>query len=99
MKLDRLVIGSFKNLSGLSADFDEEQLTTVVVGKNGTGKSNLIEALVMIFRHLDLDEPPPFRYQIEYVCRDHKVHVDADPARSTRRVKVSVDGERLPYSR
>lgn len=99
MKLDRLVIGDFKNLSGLSVNFDEEQLTTVVVGKNGTGKSNLIEALVMIFRHLNLNEPPPFRYEIQYICRDHKVHVDADPARPTRRVKVSVDGERLSYSR
>src|SRR5215211_6032622 len=101
MKLDKLIIGDFKNLSGLSVDFevDEEQLTTVVVGKNGTGKSNLIEALILIFRHLDLGEPPPFRYEIKYICRDHEVHIDADPARPTRRVKVSVDGERLPYSR
>lgn len=99
MKLERLSIGDFKNLSGLSVDFDKKQFTTVLVGRNGTGKSNLIEALILIFRHLDLGETPPFRYEIEYVCRDHKVHVDADPARPTRRVQVLVDGETLPYSR
>lgn len=99
MKLDRLKIVGFRNFSDLSVDFDDEQLTTVVVGRNGTGKSNLIEALILIFRHLDLNEKPPFRYEIEYICRGHRVHVDADPARPTRRVRIMVDGVRVPYSR
>jgi predicted ATPase len=99
MRINKLAIDDFKNLSGLSADFDEEELTTVVVGKNGTGKSNLLEALILIFRHLDLGERPPFKYRLEYMLRDHKVYVDADPARSTQRVKITVDGERLSFSR
>jgi predicted ATPase len=99
MKVVNLTIHRFKNLTQLVANFDENELTTVVVGKNGTGKSNLIEALILIFRHLDLGESPPFKYEIEYVCRGHRVHVDADPERATRRVQVSIDGKRLSFSR
>lgn len=99
MKVVKLTLHEFKNLTDLSARFDENELTTVVMGRNGTGKSNLIEALILIFRHLDLGEPPPFKYEIEYVCRGYRVHVDADPERLTRRVQVSIDGERLAFSR
>jgi recombinational DNA repair ATPase RecF len=54
MRLDKLAIGSFKNLRDFSIDFDEQSPTTVLVGRNGTGKSNLLEALTIIFRDLDL---------------------------------------------
>jgi len=33
-----------RNPEGVDIDFDEERLTTVVIGQNGAGKSNLIEA-------------------------------------------------------
>ena len=49
MRLDKLTIRRFKNLRDFSTDFDEKSLTTVLVGGNGTGKSNLLEALVIIF--------------------------------------------------
>jgi AAA15 family ATPase/GTPase len=42
-----------KNLNGVEVDFDENQLMTVVIGENGTGKSNLIEALVRIVSDID----------------------------------------------
>lgn len=67
MKIDKLRITSrFKNLEGVTVDFDESNLMTVFVGGNGSGKSNIIEALVLIFKALDLGESPPFSYQIEY---------------------------------
>lgn len=51
MKLDRLHIRSqFKNLSDFRIDFDEASEMTVMVGRNGTGKSNLLETLTIIFR-------------------------------------------------
>ena len=55
MKVDKLYIRSrFKNLEDVQIDFDEEHLMTVIVGRNGAGKSNVLEALVVIFRNLDL---------------------------------------------
>jgi predicted ATPase len=101
MRLDWLRIKDWKNLRGFELDFDETQLTTVLIGANGTGKSNLMEAIVRIFRNLDLNEPPDFAYSLRYQCRDRKIEIDANPKltneeRKTRReVEVTVDGTQL----
>ena len=78
MRLDKVTIGEFKNLRNLQVDFDEKSPYTVLVGENGAGKSNLIEALSLIFRNLDLDVEAPFSYQIRYQCREHDVEIHAE---------------------
>ena len=66
MRIDRLEIDNFKNLKNFEIDIDESQLTSVFIGKNGAGKSNLFEALVIIFRDLDLNTPTiDFTYKIK----------------------------------
>lgn len=97
MRLDKLRIANFKNLHDFYVDFDQDTLTTVLVGRNGSGKSNLLEAIVIIFRDLDLGEPPAFKYELDYICREHAVHVDADPGRSKDTVQVSVNGTSISY--
>ena len=54
MRIDRVFIDGFRNLRAVEADFDENCLTSVIIGENGSGKSNLIEAIVEVFRHVDL---------------------------------------------
>ena len=86
MKIDRLEIRSrFKNLEGVCIDFDQTNLMTVIVGRNGSGKSNVLEALVAIFRNLDLGEAPPFSYRLIYRLGSGDgatwVRIDADPGR------------------
>lgn len=104
MKIDYLVVRSrFKNLENVRIDFDENNLMTVVVGRNGSGKSNVLEALVAIFRNLDLGEPPPFSYEIRYKLdvgdKMRWITIDADPGRSTAskqyaiKVSNSANGE------
>ena len=95
MKVDKLHIRSrFKNLENVKVDFDEDHLMTVVVGRNGSGKSNVLEALVAIFRNLDLGEAPPFSYVLNYrLGEPHQEHqksdrwleitIDADPERGS----------------
>lgn len=78
MRLDEVWIGEFKNLRDLHVNFDESSPYTVLVGENGAGKSNLIEALTAIFRHLDLDVEAPFAYQLKYECRRHHIEVRAE---------------------
>src|SRR6266516_2884473 len=98
MRIDRLTIGNCKNLRELTIDFDEEYPTTVILGRNGTGKSNLLEALIIIFRDLDLGEPPAFKYQITYLCREYEVSIDADPERPRKdQVRIKVDGIDVTY--
>tara|TARA_A100001391_G_scaffold159227_1_gene117762 strand:+ start:12339 stop:13982 length:1644 start_codon:yes stop_codon:yes gene_type:complete len=90
MKVDKLHIRSrFKNLENVLVDFDEDNLMTVIVGRNGSGKSNVLEALVAIFRNLDLGEAPPFSYELVYRLgregseRWQEIVIDADPVRGT----------------
>lgn len=52
MRLRSLYISQYKNLRDFSLSFDGSSFIDVFVGKNGTGKSNLFEALIEIFRHI-----------------------------------------------
>ncbi len=99
MRLDRLHIRSrFKNLCDFRIDFDEASEMTVLVGRNGTGKSNLLEALTIIFRDLDLGVRPAFSYELRYLCRGHTIIVDADPERQTQRgYELTADAEKLAW--
>ena len=116
MKVDKLHIRSrFKNLENVKVDFDEDHLMTVVVGRNGSGKSNVLEALVSIFRNLDLGDEPPFSYVLEFRIGEknwtkwYDVKIDADPSRGTlsKQYQVSVknkhkqesDYKSIPFSK
>jgi predicted ATPase len=100
VRLNRVEIGSFKNLRNLCVDFDQESPYTVLVGENGTGKSNLLEALTVIFRQLDLARPAEFDYRLRYRCREYEVDIEAsaDEMPSVR-TRVSPEDEFLPLSR
>jgi predicted ATPase len=59
--------GTYKNLTDFKIDFDGNSFIDVLVGKNGTGKSNLFEAVIEIFRHLfEKEYFARFDYTIEY---------------------------------
>jgi predicted ATPase len=91
MKIKSLYIRNFKNLQDFSIDFDTEQFVTIIIGENGTGKSNLLEALILIFRDLDLGDPPAFAYRLHYFCRQFEIEIDADPERSgSEAIKIQV---------
>lgn len=92
MRIDKFWIKEFKNLKDFKIDFDECQMTTVLIGRNGTGKSNLIEAIVVAFRDLDLNKPPTFSYDLSYICREHKIRIIAD-SKNKPNYKITLDGE------
>ncbi len=92
MRLDWLRIPKHRNLRNFEIDFDKSQPTTVLLGRNGSGKSNLIEAIIEIFRELDSVAPASFAYTMKYTCYGQTVEVDADPKRLSRRLLVTVDG-------
>ena len=78
MRIEELKIKRFKNLNNLSIGFDLASPYTVLVGANGSGKSNLLEALSLIFRNLDLELEAPFSYELTYSCRGHTIRVEAE---------------------
>jgi len=74
MRLKHLKLKEFKNLTGddgwFNLDFTDKDGTTVLIGNNGSGKSNVIEAISAIFTGLyKMSTPqrkPKFQYEIQY---------------------------------
>jgi ABC-type cobalamin/Fe3+-siderophores transport system ATPase subunit len=92
MRLDRVYIDGFKNLKDVEIDFDESRLTTVIIGQNGAGKSNLIEAITDVFRFTDLNrQEPRFRYEVDYRIGNHSVRLSNRNGRAT----ILVDNEAI----
>ena len=82
MRIDWLWVDEYKNLRDLTIDFSPDHLITVLIGRNGTGKSNVLEALTVIFRDLLMSERvPSLKYRIAYEIQDRWVFIDADPER------------------
>jgi AAA15 family ATPase/GTPase len=77
MRIDKVYIKKFKNLEEFLIDIDESQWENVFLGQNATGKSNFFEALVLIFKSLDLrvKDRPPFEYDITYTCKNKKINI------------------------
>lgn len=94
MRIDYLKIDDFKSLQNFTIDFEDGELDkfrpTVIVGENGTGKTNLLEALVTIFRDLDLNDRTEFAYTIKYECRGHQIEIVYEPGKTP---KITVDEE------
>lgn len=77
MRLKRLSISVFKNLRTFSMTFDTDSAMDVIIGKNGSGKSNLVEAIIEIFRHLtDPGSPIAFNFLIEYANNGNAIVVE-----------------------
>ena len=107
MQLRHLFVRHFRNLRNVALDFSthlppapgaladaqpKEIRSHALIGQNGTGKSNLIEALITIFRDIDLDREAAIDYALEYGIRGHLVRIEADTAKQ-RRPFVWVDGK------
>ena len=52
MRLRSVWVSQYKNLRDFSLSFDGDGFIDIFVGKNGSGKSNFLEALIEIFDHL-----------------------------------------------
>lgn len=100
MRIDWLWLHDYKNLKDLTIDFAQDHLITVLIGRNGTGKSNVLEALTIIFRDLLMSERlPSLKYRIAYEIQDRWVFVDADPKRKEayRAKTISKGDQPEPY--
>ncbi len=80
MRIHKVYIEDFKNLKQFEINLDPNEMNSVLLGQNATGKSNFIEALVLIFKYLDLEKEPPketnLKYKMEYECRGKKIFID-----------------------
>ena len=79
MRLKSVFISQYKNLRNFDLTFDGTSFIDVFVGKNGSGKSNLFEALIEIFRHLvefgGTENPIGFDYRISYEINGNETSI------------------------
>jgi predicted ATPase len=78
MKLRELVVPDYKGFVNFKITFDSDSPITTIIGRNGVGKSNLIEIIVSIFRAIDLGEKTNFSYSLIYECSNHEIEVRFD---------------------
>lgn len=77
MRINSVLLDGFKNLNKFSIEFDKNKMHTVLLGQNAAGKSNFLEALVIIFRDLDLNDKvySDFDFDITYECQGFIVRI------------------------
>lgn len=93
MRINSLSIKSnWKNLENFQIEFDGNRDISVIIGKNGAAKSNLLEAIILIFTALDLAELAPFSYELTYTIKGKQVRLDADVGKQP---KCDLDGASL----
>lgn len=103
MRIDKVHIRQFKNLRDFDVDLDQNEMYTVLLGQNAAGKSNFLEALVIIFRDLDLNHDPEFSYQIHYRNgrENHRIEIYAvhDAKEAKDRYRFRVNGVDLTHKK
>lgn len=92
MKLRRLQIDGYKNIRSCDIEFSEAPLIHAVIGSNGSGKSNLIEAIIQIMIGFYFEKAPPFTFRFEFEAQNRVVVLQKEG----RGLLVMVDGERMP---
>ncbi|PTP37968.1 ATP-dependent nuclease [Vibrio splendidus] len=93
MRLKSIYISEYKNLRGFTLDFSQEHFLEVFVGKNGSGKSNFIEALLEVLRHIyqydwgDNRYELLFSYELVYEINAQEIKIEFDFA--TEQLKLN----------
>lgn len=66
MKINSLEINGYKNLNDIQLTFEENSAVNAIIGNNGSGKSNILEAIVKIFSSVISNENLEFVFDIRY---------------------------------
>lgn len=89
MKLNRLWIRNFKNLRNCDVEFSAPHLLNAVIGNNGSGKSNLVEAILHILIGVYFKKPPTFDFTFEFEAQRRQVSLSNEDGK----LSIYVDGE------
>jgi len=86
MRITKLQITEYKNLKDFSWELSTTSAVTVIVGKNASGKTNLLEAITLIFQYFftldkndkgELVKPKsiPFEFEISYMKSEETITI------------------------
>jgi predicted ATP-dependent endonuclease of OLD family len=84
MKRKSLYISGYKNLNNFQIDFENRKGITVLIGNNGSGKSNILEAISAIFTCLYKIKQRRFKanfnFKIEYQLNNQPISIELNDA-------------------
>ncbi|MFF4814555.1 AAA family ATPase [Kitasatospora sp. NPDC001309] len=92
MQLVELELPNYRGLRDFHLDLRDARDVSVLVGRNGRGKSRVLQALVEIFGSLWRTKSAGFSYEVRYMRGDLAVHVVQKTARSQPTMRVSAAG-------
>jgi len=95
MQLVELELPSYRGLRDFHLDLRDARDVSVLVGRNGRGKSRVLHALAEIFGSLWRSTSAGFAYEVKYVRGDLSVHVVQKTARSLPTMRFSGAGRGL----
>lgn len=91
MRLKRLWIDGYKNINNFTMDFEAHDGLTLLIGNNGSGKSNILEAISAIFANLyEKSNKIAFSYKLDYEIKGKIVRINKNYA---LRGTYSIDGQ------
>lgn len=87
MQLISLWVEDFKNLKNFTINFENQENLTILIGNNGSGKSNILELLSGIFAELYSRKLSLIRsnYHLKYKLNDKIIEL--------RKGKILIDGK------
>lgn len=92
MRLERLWVKNYKNLRDCEITFEQPNLLNAVIGSNGSGKSNLVEAILHILIGVYFKKPPAFDFDLRFEAQGRQITLKGQE----RKISVFVDGEPKP---
>lgn len=76
MKLKNIYIEEYRNIKETNFDFSKHTNYAAFVGLNGSGKSNLLEAISLIFASVYNNSTLGWNYKLEYAIDDDQVSIE-----------------------
>ena len=102
MQIQYLKIDAYKNLKDFEWDISENELSQIIciIGENGAGKSNFLEAIIKIFNCLNFSDTiePEFDFEIRYKIDAIKIKI-IGKKEDKKGYSVFIDDEEVPFER
>lgn len=97
MKIRALKIKKFKNLEDFEIHFSDADSVNLIIGKNGSGKSNLLKAITLIFSQIYRGVNFTFDFVLKYECRGREIEINAKKG-NHESSRILIDGTMADYS-
>lgn len=76
MLLKELWVSNYKNLNNFLIKFQNQTYYELLIGKNGSGKSNLFELIIEIFQYLFEGEVLSYDFKVQYTIDNKNINIE-----------------------